>query len=528
MADEEDNEFQKKLLSQLLFYWLPEVRTEFLNDISSFINKHPQPNFFKSIYIVYFIQHELQNYKSNGKKELNSKDELQVVKAYFAYIDKFSSEFNVDLESISPTDNYVYQKMFWPFVIKQFDFNEKIDPIYQHLRAALFLEYFWVNQEYRPYVENYLKLYNKEAIWNLMMDIMNVIQVGLNKRTDGSDLYQFAIKETPGYTEIMDNLCIDVNEYKANKELQQDFLGIRQKPLIKINNDTYIVLSWKFFYNSVYLGTVFDFKNRSGIENKINYNTFKSIVGSEVSERVIFKGIMQYAFQKQHVTIQFSDDSNEGLPDCYLRMGKYILLFEFKDYLMPTKVICSNSFDTIKKHIDDNFVSNSKNQSKGITQLYNQIVKLNEGGFAFDRYEDKKLKKRNLVIIPVIVTTAYHFEMPGINSYLAEILEKKISSERTPFEFAKIVPLTMIDFSFLYRHFNRIKKKEVSLIDLILNYHEKIKTPTRNPHSKHLAFESSLPKKIRSKGPSQKEPDFIAALFTALNINPEKTNKKSA
>ena len=527
MADEEDPEFQKQLLSQLLFYWLPEVRNEFISSISSFVSKNPNLNFFKSIYIVHFIHNELINYRIEGKQELTSKDEHRVVKAYFAYIDVFSKNLNVDLTGISPDDRFVFQKSFWPVVAKQFDFNEKIDPVYQHLRAAIVLEHFYLDKDYRPFVENYLKIYGKEAIWNLMMDMMAVIMIGLNKRTDGTNIYNFLIRDTPGYTTFLDNFSIDVEEYKSNKSLQEDFLGIRQKPLLKIGPETYAVLSWKFLYNSIYLGTLFDFKNRSGIESKIDYNRFKSIIGTEVSEKIIFKKLMQYMFQNKHSIIHFDDDSDNGLTDCYLRIGKYIYLFEFKDNLMPTKVITSNSFDVIKKHIDECFIRSSTGQKKGISQLFEQISVLDKGGFTFDNYEDKKIKKRNLVVIPILVTTTFHYEMPGINSYLAEELNNKIKAHSPDFAFGKIVHLTMIDFGFLYRHFYRIKKKETDIKKLILNFHHQLKE-SKHPYDRHKSFESSFPKDFRKKAPAQKEEGFINELFLALNIDPTRTNKNQS
>ncbi len=513
MADEEDPKFQKQLLSQMLFYWLPEVREEFINSISNFASKNSNLNFFKSIYVTHFMHNELLNYRTEGKKELKSKDELNIVRAYFAYIDKFNRNFNLDLTGILPDDRFAFQKSFWPVMARQFDFNEKIDPIYQHLRIALVLEHFYLDNNYREFVEKYLVICGKEAIWNLVMDMMSVIMVGLNKRTDGSDLYNFFIRDTPGYTAFLENYSIDVSEYKSNLKLQEDFLGIRQKPLLKVDDDKYAVLSWKFLYNSVYLGTLFDFKNRSGIESKINYNTLKSIIGTEVSEKVIFKKIVEYIFRNHHAIIHFDDNSNRGLPDVYIRLGKYVLLIEFKDYLMPTKVISSNSYDAIKKHLDECFVLAQSGQKKGITQLFEQILTLEAGGFSFDKYEDRKIKKRNLVVMPIIVTTTFHYEMPGINSYLAEELNCKVKDYSGTLKFGKIVPLTMIDFGFLYRQFNRIGKKEVDLKALIFNYHKKIKN-SKHPFDRHKSFESSLPKDITNKDKSsQRKVITICAPF---------------
>jgi hypothetical protein len=228
--------------------------------------------------------------------------------------------------------------------------------------------------------------------------------------------------------------------------------------------------------------------------------------------------------------LQFDDGKIDGLPDCYLRIGKYLFLIEFKDYFMATDIIASGSFEKIQEDINLKFIKNREGSDKGISQIHNQILKLNENHFHYDNFEKSGVKKRNLVIIPVIITTSIYHQMPGINNYLSTIFIENIS-DNDRLKFGQILPVTIIDFRFIYRNIDKFRKKEIDLKDLIISYQSKIKKNKNNYKTKetvknaflaNASFEELMPKEVTKTAP-QKDRDFIQSLFDALKINPETT-----
>lgn len=519
MSEENDLKVQEGLLNQILGYWTPTVRWGFLESIEGYLLRNEgKVNFFKSVYLTYFIHRELMNFRETGI-QVRSAEEERIIRAYFIIATEFGNEIKMPDPDLNTSDPDFFQKLTWPNVIKQFDFNESLDPVYQAIRLGKFLEHFYLKPEYKIHVEKYLRVYDKTRVYNFVMDFINVINVGLDRRED-SKWFNSIIHDTPGYRAFLEAFTINPKDYGSRRELQVDYLGMRAKPLVLWENKYFIVTNWKFFYASIYMGVVFDFCRVT----QLKFPDIKKIVGEEITPKIL-SGILKYAFKEKH-RVLFNDvqaDANEGYPDFYVRDGKYIYLFELKDYIMTTDVIGSNSFDAIKSFFDIRFCSNEKGRKKGLLQLLEQFNVLNGGGFDFDRYQEKGIKTKNLVVIPIIVTTHYYFQMPGLNSYL--VRKMKEFSQDVSFKFNTILPVTLIDLSFFYSQLLRIKNKEIDLLDLIKNYHRYLAAHKNDLLKNNSAFSESFPLKVRKLPPAQKQPGFIDAIFQAVEIDPDKTNR---
>lgn len=524
--DEDEPETQTLLLAKLLSFWRPEVQDQFKPFISAHVLKTKQkPNFFKTLYVTYFVHNELLNYKTGRETTLDSLGELNALKAYFAYLERYYNEHNLIEEKIIVSDNLDFCRITWPFLLKQFDFSGKVDPMYEGLCTGMMLEHFYNEVEFKNNIISYLRHYKTNSVWQFVFSLFEIIKISWGKNEEYG-INHFLIKGIPEFSNLLDSRAIDAENYLQNTNAHLNFLGLRQKPLLKIRDNEYIVLNWKFLYKSIYIGTLFDFKDMFGY----GYNFLKSIIGKKVVEERLFKELFTYAMVSEKAILCFSNDKKDGIPDCYLRIGKYILLIEFKDYLIPTKTISSGSFETIKNHIDENFILNKKGAKKGVNQILEQIKKLDGGGFDFDRFEEKGFKKKNIVICPIIVTTSNSYQMPGINKYLSDILENM--QEQEQFSFNKIVPLTIVDFQFIYRQFNRIRKGQIDFKEQILAYQEKIKSYTkqynsdksmRNDFLRNSSFEECIPSNIATMPVPQQESDFSEHLFKAYRIVPEES-----
>lgn len=523
LDNEESPVFQKELLNKLTQFWPENQKRVFHTLIQSHqIRHHAQLNIFKSIYITHFISRELTHFRNKGK-EVDSLGEYNILMAYFAYIDEFNEVFNTHISKLTSDsgDPLHFQKVHWPFLIQQFDFNEKIDPAFQSICAGLLLDYFFLDKIHHKNVESYLKFYNRNSVWQFVFDFVELIKISFEKNKEYGVSF-FAIQPSENFTSILDNFSIDIDKYRSDNSLHLDYLGMKKKPLFKSSQGFYIVLNWKFFYNSIYMGTAFDFMEKS----KLSYNSFKSTIGFEVIEKKFFRSLFKYMFEPYNAVIEFSDE--DGMPDCYLRIGKYIFLIEVKDYLVSTETISSGSFEKISNHLNLSFVKNEKGSNKGVNQIITQIAELDKACFPFDNFIDRGIKKRNIAIIPIIITTSFTYQMPGINKYLNDVMVSNLPNTT----FGNISPLTMIDFKFFYRQFMRIRTKQVDLKDLIKHYQDRLKNGRKDFKKKptiengfivNSAFEESLTNNTVLHGRPQKEKDFTKGLFEALKVVPEKT-----
>lgn len=526
LNDDESQEFQTNLITKLVEYWPVEIKEKFHQIINTHLSKHgANINLFKNIYITYFISHELKSFKRDGKA-IDAEGEFQVVLAYLAYIDKFNSDFSniISTSNFDIKQEFFFQKVHWPFLVKQFDFNEKVDPAFQAICSGLLLDFLFLSPKYNQNAIEYLKHYNRNSVWQFVFDFIELIKLSFNKNEE-HDVHYFAILPSPDFNSILDNYSVNIDDYISNQNSHLDYLGIKQKPLYKSSQGHYIVLNWKYFCNSLYYGVMFDFKNKFNL----SYNTFKSSIGYEVIEKKLFRPLFKYMFDRPGSCVQFSDDSN--MPDCYLRIGKYIFLFEVKDYLMSTEIVTSGSFETISNHFNKNFIVNSDGKKKGIKQLLEQILYLENNCYSFDDFIQKGIKRRNIVIVPIIVTTSFIYQMPGINSYLSKIMSESLANSN----FNTIMPLTMIDFKYFYRNFVRIRSKEINLFEMIDRYHKRVKKVKKESansidYRKQLiinsAFEETFVGDFKKQQPPQKEKEFTRALFEALTIKPEDTTIK--
>ncbi|WP_431213392.1 hypothetical protein ACQ86N_00115 [Puia sp. P3] len=55
------------------------------------------------------------------------------------------------------------------------------------------------------------------------------------------------------------------------------------------------------------------------------------------------------------------------------------MLWEFKGYMMPDKLVEKPSFDSFKGYIDERFVQNSNGERKGVAQLAHLIDLMAKG-----------------------------------------------------------------------------------------------------------------------------------------------------
>jgi len=488
---------------------------------------------FNIAYSTAFIEYELLNFRDFEIEDTNPDQEFRVFKSYLILIqninEKDSKIFDeVPLEEIKKEE--FFQVKTWPLIIKQFEFNYKVEPMFQAIKSIAMLDFLSKNSKTREYYNNFLLVVQKYSAWHYIFDFLEIVKVSFNYNNN-LKFRNFSIIVTPEFEPFLDFFSIDVNSFRADKQLHIDYYGIKKKPLFRLQECTYIVMNWNFFYNQINLGLLFDFYNRSGIKHLYKkFPDFQNFIATHVSEDLLFKKLLNKSFKKGFNKVVFDDKSSDALPDCYYREGKYIFLFEFKDYLIDKNVIHNANYNEIKKYVDFKFICNQEGKSKGIRQILRQIKDLNVSPYYFDNFIEKGIKKRNIVIYPIIVYTNFFYSMPGLNNYLNNEFRAELnvyfSSDK--FELGQVRDITMIDLEFFYRNFLNLERGLIDFRKLINMYHARLKAQTKKASKSNdvndfikafSSFDEMKSNNVNKKFPSGNR-GFVESLLDTLDIMP--------
>ncbi|GEO05664.1 hypothetical protein AAE02nite_33280 [Adhaeribacter aerolatus] len=495
---------------------------------------------FNLAYTTTFIEYELLNFRNFHIEDTNPEQEFRVFKSYLIIIQKVNDE-SKNIFNGKPLDNEEKEQFFqiktWPFFIKQFDFSYKVEPIFQAIKSLVTFDHLYRNEDTQIYVKSFLSKVGKNNFWQYVFDFIELVKISFDSNIE-LNFRNFSIIAKSEFEPFLDFLSIDLLEFQNDKKLQIDFLGIRKKPLLKIDKSTYLVMYWNFLYNQVNLGMLFDFYARSGINSKFkSFPDFKNYTATAISEDLLFKNIIRKSFSKKGSKLIFDNKISDGLPDCYYRQGKYIYLFEFKDCLMPADVIHSSDYKKIKADIDSKFISNNSGKNKGIRQLLQQVKELNIKPYKSDDFIEEGIKKRNIVVYPILVYTHFMYSMPGINNYLNKHFRKEFESyfSENKLELAQVRDITMIDFEFFYRNFLNLAENRIKFKDLLDEYHKRInrqeKKASKSADINEFINSFSSFDEIKldyknniSQGYSK---GYIGSLLEVLQISPNINNSES-
>lgn len=474
-ADHYSKETQIRIFQFITKRFTKQQQDLIWDGIYPFIKNSTNPIIFAKWYITEFMMSELINFRDLPLPDDTTPDqEFRIFQAYLIHIEILNERQSKILVETRKEQKFHFQRITWPMVMVQYDFGTKVDPYYHGFRALILISELLKKESTSQFVNNFLKVTEQSNYFKYVVDFIKIVE--LQKSENQNKLQPFILTETEDYKAIYSALTLNVSDIRVNANTHSDYLAIRDKPLFKITEKSYYVLNWNYLANKIYTGFLFDFYKRSGISTIYkSFDLFKSVETAAVSEKILFQRLIKSGFSNHRIVIKFDDTNLDGYPDCYVRNGKHIFLFEFKDTWIPSHVIHSSSYEVLEKDLRDKFIMNTRGRAKGISQLLNHIQTLNSGGFEFDRFANLNLKVRNLVVYPIIVYTHSMFSMPGINSYLNEIMQEELKAQQISDSGITIKELVMIDLEFFFNYFAQIGNGKVDFREILEKYIIRIK-----------------------------------------------------
>lgn len=416
-------------------------------------------------FIHYEFTHPRSQQEDSGDKPETA---LNLFKAYLC----FSQKESVALPAAGGDALTIFRKVLWPLGLNQFQTLQNNNPIVELAAGAALLNFLEFQSGHRQYVQNFLSWHSKATSWNLILDLLSLFTSAWEKNKSAPDeFYPLSISATAAFGSLLSNMCVDAEQYlKSYRDSKRNFKGLKEYPLYRINNAKLLVMNWDFLAGKLFDSLVFDFYDHSGINSDPSFQTllkFKNFIASEFTEKVLFRKLVKGCFPFKSAVIQFDDQLMPGLPDAYVRVGKYIFLFELKDTLFNAGTIDQPDFENIKGEIDKKFNADNK----GTGQLVKQIDSVRSLSVEPRSFDSLGLKHRNLVIYPILVYTDRHYSLPGVNQYLQKEFLKKIRASNLEKSFGAIKPVTMIGLKHFIDNSDLYHERTITLQDALDHYH---------------------------------------------------------
>ncbi len=433
---------------------------------------------FTTHYTLELIHYMIIHYDEFVPESLpaTAEEELNFTKAYVLFIEKSSEKI---IEKHKPveykTGNDYFRKTVWGTFFEQIEAQYRQHFYTGAIRAIAFLNYLLDQEELKDYVTKYLGLYGFDTPWKYVLSVMHVIQVGWSKQNDKRALKPFTIKSSPEYDPLLRGFSLDIPKYqKLYYSDKQNFSGLKASPLLQLpGQDSFFAIHWNLLTSKFYDGLFFDFYEKSGIQSDPKFNTipnFKNHIAIEVSEKILFKGVFQELFKNQK-TLIFPLPGEEGRPDAYYRKSNRVLLVEFKDAAFGASAISSQLYDDIVNVIDTKY----NTEKKGTGQIIKYLQNLSDTSLYEKHTQERIRRSSELVIYPVIVYTDKFFGVAGVNDYLADQFDQRVSNANLRDKFASIKRLTCLDFNEMVVYFKAFSEGKNNLFDAIDKYSAIIK-----------------------------------------------------
>lgn len=315
--------------------------------------------------------------------------------------------------------------------------------------------------------------YYKIDNWrDYFLRVFPIILSWVNRKTGSAvDIVLEQNDEMEANIEFLNQLAL--NDYIKVKDL--DYIKLREKPLIQIDQLTYRVIHPLFIVDKIFKGLFFLLKQLSDSEPKL-VEEFRSWYTSNFSEDVCFAGILNYAIP--NFTTRFFDKELQALDivgpsDCYLRIQNDIFLFENKDIFIGAGIKSAYDFEALVSELKKKLLV-KQNTPVGIGQLVTNIRKLLDKSNNFD--EDVIIE--DATIYPIIVLHDQMFDTPGLNKLLDKFFQDELIKLREDgLDTSKVKPLVLLNIDTLIHISPILKNGAISLKELIDNYYNMLTVP---------------------------------------------------
>lgn len=481
-VDQSEHEFFIPLIFKMS-KGLQHTMVNYLQSISKELDSYV---FIDRVSLMRLIESLLENHNESNLDVLESREDFSnLFIAYLLLCDEKLSHTTKALDEIESIESQM--SIIIPEQIRYNDIERPKDYRVEFIRFYYFMIFCEENHRFCNYLDLFLQE-NKTEKWDDYLYFIFDTYANLTTNSEGATNLITIDPDVFYGKKFLDSMCIDLGSFNKST----DFTFLRSKPVYYHGTYKYSILSIKFFLDKMFQSFLFDLalvlqnhSKRTGINS---YPELKSLVSSEFTEHYLFYEIIRGCFARTNKILVSGKELKSfliiGEPDFYIRKGKNIFLFEFKDVMLNAKTKHCGSIEQIKSEIFEIFLNSTvekstgkqrkKVQAKGITQLLNVIeTKLDVILQKVDKIEITD----NLNVYPVIVCQDSSFDVEGIRYMLNTRFEELKPLRITPMHYI-VKECVLIPFEVLIKledYFNDGCLKLDTLIDdytLLCNHSE--------------------------------------------------------
>ena len=429
--------------------------------------------------------------KTSQSKRLTDEQVLLLFKVYLHQSLQYTTKLdaykkNLTSQDFTNLDKFI--ELALPSNIPYFDLTMSSKIQIEIYKAAAFFKY-CLSTEEEPFLRSYLSSLGYKSWEEYLSKILalyfhlynelknNVVKSGIElDPNDGNDT-------TRAMKELLELLKIDLDSFQPDL----DFMAIRAKPVIQIEEDMYIIPSNEILLNKIFQVIQFNFgdfiaKNGGRIHNTVINRAldYKTVYSSRFSEEALLYNLLSYIinskrkyFSRTGLEIKAIVGANKTEPDYYIREGNNIYVFECKDVLFSIAAKTSCDIAEVRKEIDKKLVKNQSGKPKGVGQLAKVIEDIAQGDYTAI---DSKIPSP-VNIYPILLITDVSFAALGINHILNTELIKLTSSLPTTVN-VRLKPLTLMRMDTLIEFRDVFRDETVTLKQAIGGYTSKLRNPS--------------------------------------------------
>jgi hypothetical protein len=423
------------------------------------INKHAS---------LYFLEEvlSLPEYESD---EFNPNIEIKILQAYLSINQVLVSKENpliTQITNLAEKDKLVGYLFYQPLAYSDFtNYDYSLEVVAQTIKAIHFLKFCKNDLPY--HLELFYKKYNCTDWKDYLKSYLSIPYMLTQNKT--REISTIAIKKSDNN---FDKQILFFDMFAINSHVKQpdyDFTQIRNYPLYKEKDDTYIVLFDLFSAERIYRSLYFDFNEiNNSVDKEYRIKSFRSTITDIYSERFILYNVLNKLFSAENfIKLTGSDYKTYdktiiGEPDYYARKDKNIFLFESKDILLNAEIKTSYDYPKIQNELKKKLY-----EDKGIKQLCGGIKKILNKELPLDiDYGEQEVNIYSILVLHERIYSNVGLNYI-INEWYEESIEKIKSSIVNP---KRIKSLIIIDLDTLILLQNLKQGADFDFKDLLDKY----------------------------------------------------------
>lgn len=455
-----DNSIQEKIMIE---FHDALYETEDGRLICDWLKSHGLRSLNVNYYCLMELYRLLLKYNQTGCKNMSlSKNErlLYLKLILIANENRFDkyNDCKKNLESITPYDEFAYEKLFWPVLLPETDLNENIRIEYEMFRLKSFIDGITeIHSDIHNEIDNFFHQRGFDDYQTYASSLAMLYLDFITSYTNQGKI-KFVIAEDEQRKKILSPLVI-------NQVENYSYLSLKSHPVYYYQKG-YYVIHWNYLLSQIFIGTFMALKGKL---NACGLNNIKKECGTIV-EKTLFKNVLKASFGKIWQKAMF-DEQGRGLPDAIFKMGNHLFIMELKDSLMKESVMETADFESIEKYFTETFIQTEKGKKKGIKQLTAYINDFIKGKYGKEGFP----YNRRLNIYPLIVVTDYKYRLNGLNHFLSVKFDEIIKQDVALMPVRnRIRPLTVIGLDCMFNLQLKFQSKQIKFADSIDNYHKHV------------------------------------------------------